>query len=165
MRSLLPLGLIAALIACTPAASTRKDQPAAEQAVDDRSPLQLHEQVDIVAASPDGSFMMLVMVETRPWANTPSHLNDLEEKFNTYVGYVLTGKVYEAYPDLKGLDRKIVLMSVEEPYGETRRYIDHIREKYLKPNGIGWSEQLLGKGPNPSFEWMPAAAGATQLQR
>jgi hypothetical protein len=47
--------------------------------------------VDLVRLDAAADAVELLMLETRPWGSDPRQLEQLEAKFNSYLGYVQTG--------------------------------------------------------------------------
>lgn len=112
-------------------------------AMDELSPMQKHEQVDVVTMSADGSTIILSLVETRTWDSTGQHLIDLQAKVNAYLDFVETGQLVERYPEAKGKKVLFRLHSVEAPDKRTSEFIELVRREYLTPRSIEFVASLL----------------------
>lgn len=77
----------------------------------------------------------LLMIEDRPWGSDPAQLDQLQEKLNNYLDYVLDGFLTQQYPDYVGRKIRIALQCVTEPKGPERGLIEAI-ERYLASTGI-----------------------------
>ena len=55
--------------------------------------------VDLVVAHRDGS-VVLSMFEERPWDGSDRRLQELEEKVNAYLTFVLDGHMAREHPDI-----------------------------------------------------------------
>jgi hypothetical protein len=77
--------------------------------------------VDIISIPPDSHVAALIISDHLPWDNTVgNHALLLQEKINEYVGFIESGSIYEARPDLIG-----------------RRLIIKVIAKYaLSPEGV-----------------------------
>lgn len=78
------------------------DQPQQEQKQHQRGVQNLH-VVDLITKDPETGEVVLVMVEDRPWKSNPDQINQLEDKFNSYLDYVLEGFLVRDYPQYSGL--------------------------------------------------------------
>lgn len=65
--------------------------------------------VDLVAVSPDGSQVDLVIVQEEPWSGTDEELMALQAKIHNYVGFAVDGQLVAAYPDMEGLPWRIII--------------------------------------------------------
>ena len=87
--------------------------------------------VDVVAQEADGG-IVLVMVEDRPWGTDPDQAKQLQDKCNTYAGYVLDGSLVRDYPEAEGVPTRIRLDCVEEPSGHFAHITSHTVEQLAK---------------------------------
>ncbi len=60
-------------------------------------------KVDLVSVSPDGSTVILHIVNDLPWSGTDAQLQSLQDKVHTYVGFALDGQMVSTYPETEGL--------------------------------------------------------------
>ena len=89
--------------------------------------------LDLIQLSADGEKVELHMIEYRSWCE--SFQNDLEEKFNNYLDYVLDGHLVNQYPQYQGKLPTIVLQYSEEPTSEVQTLLS-VMERYV--SSIGW---------------------------
>ncbi len=87
--------------------------------------------IDLVAQDAAGEYMV-VMVETRPWSESPDQPEQLRRKLNAYAGYILDGTLARQYPETAGRPVRIRLDCPERPRGD----IDVI---------IEWAMRQLGE--------------------
>ncbi|GAB2698192.1 DUF6572 domain-containing protein [Thalassiella azotivora] len=80
--------------------------------------------IDLVAQEADGT-ILLVMVEDRPWGAHPDQAGQLQEKINTYAGYLIDGSLTRQYPETTGLPVRIRLDCAETPHGHFAHITDH----------------------------------------
>jgi hypothetical protein len=98
--------------------------------------------VDLVAKSPDGNFL-LVMVEERPWIDFERQSTQLYEKVSTYLTYVLTGQLVRDYPDAGGVRVDLLLQCFQQPSTAIQGLIDRVTQNLAKRR-IGFSIRLYG---------------------
>jgi hypothetical protein len=67
--------------------------------------------------------VVLVMIERRAWDGGPQQFQQIEEKINRYLGYVLDGHLATHYPQYGGKRVRIRLDCVEEPRGDAIRFV------------------------------------------
>lgn len=72
------------------------------------------DKIDIVALDPKSDRVLLIMVEDRPWGDKGELLQNLQDKFNTYLAFVTEGQLLQEYPDMKGKKVEIQLRSSQE---------------------------------------------------
>lgn len=80
--------------------------------------------IDLVAQDVDG-WTLLVMVEERCWGSDPAQASQLQQKINTYAGYVLDGGMTEAYPETAAGRVRIRLDCAEPPTGHFAHIVAH----------------------------------------
>ena len=59
--------------------------------------------------------VVLVMNEPNEWDSSDEQLLSLQERFNSYVSFLLDGEMAEAHPDLAGKPARIELRCVHMP--------------------------------------------------
>jgi hypothetical protein len=80
--------------------------------------------MDLIRVDPASGNVALVMFERRPWDLGVRQLQQIEEKINRYMGYVLDGFLTQQYPQYAGKNVEIVLECAEAPPPEVRPFID-----------------------------------------
>lgn len=74
--------------------------------------------VDLIRLDAAADEVELLMLEARPWGSDPHQLEQLEAKFNSYLGYVQTGGLARDYPQYVGRGVRFRLECASEPSGE-----------------------------------------------
>lgn len=78
--------------------------------------------VDLVTDDPATGEVVLVMLEERPWGSDPEQLRQLEEKFNSYLAYVVGGHLVEQYPQYEGKTVRFQLECRANPEPKDRSF-------------------------------------------
>jgi hypothetical protein len=65
------------------------------------------------------------MVEDRPWGADLDQVTQLQEKINTYAGYVLDGRLAQQYPETADGSVRIRLDCAEAPAGHYAHITTH----------------------------------------
>lgn len=76
--------------------------------------------VDLISPDPERDEVVLTVLEERPWGSSPEQLQELQDKLNNYLGYVLEGYLVKEYPEYEGKPVRFELDCVEPP-GERER--------------------------------------------
>ena len=92
--------------------------------------------IDLISTDPAADKVVLTMVERRPWGASPQQFQQIEEKINRYMGYVLDGFLADHYPQFEGKKVQLRLECAEEPHGDAVLFVqaaasaarDHGRE-------------------------------------
>jgi hypothetical protein len=79
--------------------------------------------MDLIEMDPVSEKVVLVMIEQREWGADPRQFQEIEEKINRYLGYVLDGHLASHYPQYGGKRVRIRLDCVEEPCGDAIRFV------------------------------------------
>lgn len=75
--------------------------------------------VDLIYSEDVDNLVILQMFEERPWNSAPEQLDQLGEKFNNYLDYVLDGWFFKQYPMHEGKSVCLELCYIHEPPQET----------------------------------------------
>lgn len=70
--------------------------------------------IDFVAQKPDTNEMYFVIVDHLGW-DSEGHIATLKSKFNTYVDYIHSDALLEAYPNAKDKNKVIEVLYGAEP--------------------------------------------------
>ncbi len=54
--------------------------------------------IDLISLDAEANEVVLLMLEERPWGTVINQLEQLDDKYNSYVSYVLDGHLAEQYP-------------------------------------------------------------------
>jgi len=71
--------------------------------------------IDLVAHDPQTDEVVLVMKEAGEWDGSDDRLHALQERFNTYVSFLLDGELAETHPDLAGKRARIEVRCEQIP--------------------------------------------------
>lgn len=74
------------------------------------------EKIDIIGIEED-KFVVLTITDHLDWSDTFYHLCALEDKINTYLEFIEGGQIDEDYPDYKGKELVIEIVSIY-PFNE-----------------------------------------------
>jgi len=102
-----------------------------------------HDQIDLVALSPDGGTVILSLVADEPWGAGGERLPDLQAKLNTYLAYALDGQLHEDYPQVVGRTIRFRLHYQHPPTSREQEFIDLVRREYLASEGIEWEQRPI----------------------
>ena len=79
--------------------------------------------LDLIAVDPATDKVVLTMIERRAWGAADRQFQQIEEKINRYLGYVLDGFLAEQHPEYEGKRVEIRLQCAEQPHGEAVRFV------------------------------------------
>jgi hypothetical protein len=79
--------------------------------------------IDLITVDPSSGKLVLVMVERRAWGASPRQLQEIEEKINRYMGYVLDGFLVQHHPEHQDKPVLIRLECAEEPHGVAVKFV------------------------------------------
>lgn len=85
---------------------------------------------------------VLIMVENRPWGESPDQMLQLQAKINTYLTFALDGEMTRKFPESRGKRLRLQLDCVNEPDAAGWRFIELVREK-LRNDDIEFVVNLL----------------------
>jgi hypothetical protein len=98
--------------------------------------------IDLVTHDPSRDEYKLVMIEERPWSDSPKQLEQLSEKINNYAMLVLGEGLLRAYPETAGHPLCIQLDCATAPTAEAQELINLASERLLE-YGIRFTFNLL----------------------
>jgi hypothetical protein len=84
--------------------------------------------VDLIQLDPDSGRLVLAMIERRSWGSDARQFEQIAEKINRYLGYVLDGHLGQHYPQYVGKRVLIRLDCAERPHGDAVRFVNAARE-------------------------------------
>jgi hypothetical protein len=73
------------------------------------------DMIDVIAHDPKTGEVVLVMSEPNEWDGSDDRLLSLQERFNTYVSFLLDGEMAEAHPEFAGRPTRIELRCAHMP--------------------------------------------------
>jgi hypothetical protein len=71
--------------------------------------------IDLISLDAEANEVVLLMLEERPWGTVANQLEQLDEKYNSYVSYVLDGHLANQYPQYADKAVRIQLDCVSPP--------------------------------------------------
>ena len=71
--------------------------------------------IDLIGHDPKTGEAVLVMNEADQWDGSDEQLHSLQERFNTYVSFLLDGEMAEAHPELVGKPTRIEMRCAHMP--------------------------------------------------
>jgi hypothetical protein len=100
--------------------------------------------VDLIRLDAATDAVELLMLETRPWGSDPRQLEQLEAKFNSYLGYVQTGALARDYPQYAGRLVRFRLECASAPAGDAAAMLDAIRD-FAENEGIAFALEISAR--------------------
>jgi hypothetical protein len=91
--------------------------------------------VDRIEVDPVSGYVVLVMIERRGWGTDPRQFQQIEEKINRYLGYVLDGHLVEHYPRHEGKGVQIRLDCVQGPRDDAIKFV-HAADHAVRAQGL-----------------------------
>jgi len=85
--------------------------------------------IDIVAHDPETDEVVLVMKETDAWDGSEDRLYELQERFNTYVSFLLDGELAETHCELAGKRARIEVRCEQMPDLRTLELLGMIHDQ------------------------------------
>jgi hypothetical protein len=82
--------------------------------------------IDLIARDSESGDVVLTMVEPREWGVAPDQIRQVEEKFNSYLQYILGGNLEHDYPQYAGASVRIQLECVQVPGDTEVQFFDAI---------------------------------------
>ena len=87
--------------------------------------------IDLIELDKETDVVVFSIIETRNWTNDNEQLDQLQEKLNNYLDYILDGHFLEHYPQYKDKKVCIKVESKQKPHGDSQRLVEAMGE-YLK---------------------------------
>lgn len=105
--------------------------------------------VDLITWDSASARVVLAMIERRPWGSHPVQFQQIEEKINRYLGYVLDGHFAQHYPHYVGKPLRIRLDCVDAPSGEAERFVAAAGHA-IRNEGLEFSVNIVSSGADAS---------------
>jgi hypothetical protein len=83
--------------------------------------------IDLISLDPEANEVVLLMLEKRPWGTVPNQLEQLDDKYNSYVSYVLDGHLGKQYPQYADKAVRIQLDCASPPGPQEQIRINAMR--------------------------------------
>ncbi|HYY14121.1 MAG TPA: DUF6572 domain-containing protein [Chthoniobacterales bacterium] len=85
--------------------------------------------IDVIAHDSKTDELVLVMNEVGAWGGSEARLHELQERFNTYVSFLLDGELEETHPELAGKRARIEVRCTEMPDARAIELLGMIRDQ------------------------------------
>ncbi len=83
--------------------------------------------IDLISLDPEANEVVLLMLEKRPWGTVSNQLEQLDDKYNSYVSYVLDGHLAKQYPQYADKAVRIQLDCASSPGSQEQVRINAMR--------------------------------------
>jgi hypothetical protein len=98
--------------------------------------------VDLIACDDATGEVVLTMIEPRPWGTVPDQIRQIEEKFNSYLGYVKGGMLERQYPQYAGAPVVFRLECAEAPRGQESTFLGAV-QKFAGEEGFRFDVEVF----------------------
>lgn len=78
--------------------------------------------IDIISSEKDGSAVTLTATDHLEWGDG-EHLMKVQEKLNSYLAFVESGEVFDAYPNAKGKEIRFEVVCKYNPDEEGAKFL------------------------------------------
>ena len=85
--------------------------------------------IDVVGHDPKTDEVVLVMNERDDWDGSDGRLQELQERFNAYVSFLLDGELADAHPELTGKRARIEVRCGRIPDARTLELLGMIHDQ------------------------------------
>ena len=95
---------------------------------EDREERGVHNQkvVDLISFDSEAREVVLTMIEKRPWGSSPDQIQQIEDKFNSYLAYIQMGNLEREYPQYAGAPVVFRLECVGLPGRQESAFLDSV---------------------------------------
>ncbi len=104
--------------------------------------------IDLVSLDAEANEVVLVMLEERPWGTVSNQLEQLDDKYNSYVSYVLHGHLAKQYPQYADKAVRIQLDCASPPGSQEQNRLNAMRN-FAKLERLGFRVNVI-VGQEPS---------------
>jgi hypothetical protein len=82
--------------------------------------------VDLIARESESGAVVLSMLERRPWGADPDQIRQIQDKFNSYLAYVVAGHLEREYPQYAGAPVVFRLECAQPPGEQESAFLDAV---------------------------------------
>ena len=101
------------------------------------------DMIDLIGVDQSTDEVVLTITDPLVWENdSREHLYLLQEKINTYVGFIESEDFFREFPDAKGREIVINIVGKHSLTDEAIQFITQAFE-ILQPRGIGLKHELI----------------------
>ena len=101
------------------------------------------DMIDLIGVDQTTDEVVLTITDPLVWEeDSREHLYLLQEKINTYVGFIESEDFFGEFPDAKGRD---VVINIVGKHGLTEEAVNFLNQasQILNPRGIGLKHELI----------------------
>ena len=98
--------------------------------------------IDLISLDAEANEVVLLMLEERPWGTVSEQLEQLDEKYNSYVSYVLDGHLVKQYPQYADKAVRIQLDCASQPGSQEMARIGAMRN-YAASERLGFCVNVI----------------------
>ena len=102
--------------------------------------LEESNKIDIINTDNSANEVVLTITDHFDWVDVENHLLKLQEKINTYLSFIESGEIYEAYTNAKG---KEIVIQVLYKFVLVQEAIDFYQAVSDIVEGAGFSFQYI----------------------
>ena len=84
--------------------------------------------IDLIGRDDGSGAVVLSMIESRPWGAAPDQIKQVEDKFNSYLGYVKGGMLEREYPQYAGAPVVFRLECTEIPSKQENTFLTAVHD-------------------------------------
>ena len=98
--------------------------------------------IDLISLDSEANEVVLLMLEERAWGTVEGQLEQLDEKYNSYVSYVLDGHLAKQYPQYADKAVRIQLDCAAPPGSDEQPRINAMRN-FATSERLGFSVNVI----------------------
>jgi hypothetical protein len=80
--------------------------------------------IDLISFDQTSDSVVVTMLEDRPWGDSEEQLDQLQDKFNNYVDYILDGWLYSQYPQYQTKKCVIRIQGTHPPDAQQAKFFE-----------------------------------------
>ncbi|PLW92259.1 MAG: hypothetical protein C0592_11800 [Marinilabiliales bacterium] len=92
-------------------------------------------QIDLIGTDQKKGVVVLTLTDHLNWEDEVAHLKQLQEKLNTYIGYVESGDLAADYPESKDLKVHFEVVFKHQPTARAKDFLNKAKD-FLKDINI-----------------------------
>ena len=91
-------------------------------------PSQKTQEIDIISANAEEGKVYLTITDTMTWDSKKEKLLLLQDKINTYMNFIQSGKLVELHPQTKSLKPVVALATSEQPDSQGLAFLEQVKQ-------------------------------------
>lgn len=91
--------------------------------------IEQRDVVDFIGIGKVDGRAILTISDHLPWLPDDGHLAFLQDKINTYLAFIETREIYDAYPQAHGRELEIQVVCKYSPAGDAVNFLEYVYEK------------------------------------